>query len=494
MTPDAGTSADMASMETTDTSVDEPDEGTPDDTGTVDPLAYPFPPQRWPAGEAITHDVDRDLDAVLEIDRLEGACQRWSEGEHDEETKLLCGKWMFFFQTFGTVGIPKVLLTFAQEWYVDYYGAGFSEFGFVPDPNSDEGMPVGLAPTTGMLGDLETRAFTCASCHFGQMADGRYAVGYGNMQLDYGHFFASLGAPLMMSLDENSSDVHPDIRAELLSYVQAAKEDPSYQLAVAEAGLQLLDAGDAGQTTVEEQGRFLALEPGTMDFLTKPLVDDGVWTVSRILSLWNIPDDAMRAEAEMDHEYLSWTGGAMNLDSFIAGFVAIGVADPDTWTGDRIAPLEAYIRSLRTPPLERATNDEAVQRGREVFEEAGCDECHVGPSGEGNRAFTFEEVGTDAEMAKIFNPDEDGNLCCGFGDTNQGGYVVTRGIKAPRIVGVENQTRWLHNGAVPSLESLFCLQPRPESSEPAQSAQGHEFGCDLEETQRRDLIEYLFSL
>ena len=38
-------------------------------------------------------------------------------------------------------------------------------------------MPVGLAPTTGKLGSVETRAFTCASCHFGKMPDGRYAVG-----------------------------------------------------------------------------------------------------------------------------------------------------------------------------------------------------------------------------------------------------------------------------------------------------------------------------
>lgn len=493
--------ADAAGQPTGDAGPNEPDTNETErdaaeqpDTA-PEPAAYEVPPRRWTTETTLTHDVDRDLAAVLERDRLSGACERWEDGARDEETKMLCGKWMFFYETFGTVGIPTVLLTFAQEWYQEYYGAGFENFGFVADPLSPDGMPLGLAETTGVLGDdVETRAFTCAACHFGKMADGRYAVGYGNMSLEYGRFVAGLGAPLAMTLDENSSDVHPDLRAELLSYVQTAKQDPTYQLSAADAGLQLLSAGGDGQITVEEQGQFLALEPGTMDFLTKPLVDDGVWTVSRILPLWNIPSAELREAAGMEHELLSWTGGATNLATFISGFVAIGVADPDAWTDERIEPLEAYIRSLRVPALESQLNQEAVERGATAFVDHGCADCHSGPSGESPQAYSFDEVGTDPAMASIFNPNDNDELCCGFGESDPDGYVVTRGVKAPRITGVENQTRWLHNGAVPSLGALLCLTERPSSTAPAQSAEGHEYGCDLDESTRNDLIEYLRSL
>lgn len=466
-----------------------------DDAGTP-PRAYAVPPERWPVGPRVTHDVDRDLTAVLEHEKISAACPRWRDGARDEETKLLCGKWMFFYETFGTIGIPVPLLDFAQDWYVDYYGVGFENFGFVADPLSPDGMPLGLAETTGTLGDVETRAFTCASCHFGRMTDGRYAVGYGNLSLDYGGFLAGLGAPLSMSLNESSPDVHEDIRMELLPYVRDAKEDPTYQFAVADTGLKLLGAGQgmSGGLDVEDQARFLELNPGTMDFLTEPLVDDGVWTVSRILSLWNIPDAELRAAAEMDHEYLSWTGGATNLESFISGFVAIGVADSSEWTSERIEPLEAYLRSLRAPGLESELNTESVDRGRMTFVDAGCAECHNGPSGESTQAYPYAELGTDSEMAKIFNPNEDDQLCCGFGDADPNSYIVTDGIKAPRLVGVENQIRWLHNGSVPSLGSLLCLEPRPETTALALTATGHEYGCELDEGTRRDLIEYLRSL
>lgn len=449
--------------------------------------------ERWPAEEHVTHDVDTSLEAVLETARLQGACDRWNSGQRDEETKLLCGKWMFFYETFGTVGIPTRLLTFSQEWYQDYYGRGFENFGFVADPNSPEGFPLGLAETTGKSGSLETRAFTCASCHFGQMPDGRYAVGYGNMNLDYGRFIAGIGAPLTLSINESSGDVHPDLRDELVPHVQAAKATDGYTLAMAGAGLELLGAGTTASLSIEEQARFLALPPGTMDFLTEPLVDDGVWTVSRILSLWNIPTPEMRDEIGMEHAHLSWTGGATTLDSFISGFVAIGVADPAAWGPDRIEPLKAYLQSLRTPPLKRELPEESVELGARVFVEQGCQDCHAGPSGESLQAYGYDELGTDDAMRYIFNPDENGELCCGF-EGGDDSYVVTDGIKAPRLTGLENQTRFLHNGSVESLRQLVCLDERPQDDNFAQASHGHVYGCDLEESDREHLVTYLLSL
>lgn len=478
--PDTNMEADMASPDM------EPDAAN--DMDALPPL-----PGRWPESERLTHDVDRDLARVLETENLEGACDRWNMGARDELTKMRCGKWMFFYETFGTVGVPSIILDFAQKYYVDYYGVGFTKFGFVADPASTKGMPIGLAPSTGRVGNVATHAFTCASCHFGQMKDGRYAVGYGNLNLDYGRFIAGLGAPLGMSINENSEDVHPTLRAELLPYVQAAKQQQGYLIESGTVGLQLLGAGDEGRINVEEQGLYLALRVGTMDFLAKPAVDDGVWTVSRILSLWNLPDEAQRTELGMPNEMLSWTGGSPFLQSFISGFVAFGVADQDAWTPERIQPLEDYIRSLRTPPLEQFQDPEKVEQGKRVFVEANCTSCHVGPSGESAQTYGYDEIGTDDAMKQIFNPDANGDLCCGF-ESGEDSYIVTGGIKAPRMTGLENLRLFLHNGSVDSLEQLLCLEPRPSSSGVGQGSDGHTYGCDLSEAERDALMTYLLTL
>jgi len=401
---------------------------------------------------------------------------------------------MFFYETFGTVGVPEPLLVFLQKHFADkYFGKGFSNFGFVPNPDSQEGIPLGLAPTTGKIGNVTTQAFTCASCHFGKMPDGRYAVGYGNLPLDYGRLMVSLGAPISLSLNENDPKVHPDVRAALKGPIAEAKKNPLYLLEVAQLGLQLISALNEGiDLSIEEQERFLKLRTGTMDFLTEPLIEDGVWTVSRLIPLWNIPTKEMRQKAGMKHDLLSWAGGAHTVKDFIRGFVMIGAADAGQWDDHAILPLEAYIRSLRTPPLQTALDAEKGHRGAQTFVTAGCLSCHVGASGEVNRAFTFEEIGTDDALKDIFSP-KDGKPCCGL---DAGGeFDITRGVKAGRLVGIENQFRFLHNGAVGSLEQLFCLAPRDPAQDLGQKSDGHWMTCDgLDEAQKRDLIEYLKSL
>ena len=448
------------------------------------------PPRRWPPlVQPVTHDVDVGLAAVLETQTIAGACEALDAGATDDATVLRCGKWMFFYETFGTVGVPVGLLEFAQKHYADtFYGPGFSQLGFVPDPANAKGMPIGLAPTTGKLGSITTRAFTCAACHFGQLSDGRFAVGYGNGKLDYGTFLASLGAPLSLSFNENDPKVAPELRMRLASAVAAAKLKSGYTTEAGLLGLSLLGAGNTGSSTVEEQQRFLALKPGTMDFLTKPLIDDGVWTVSRIVSLWNLPDEAQRQAAHMPHEMLSLNGGVKRTMDFLKGFVAIGIGT--TWTEQRLLPLERYLRSLRAPEPSMPPGD--TETGAALFVEKGCLGCHAGPSGEGTRVFTFAEMGTDDAYANIYNPTDAGAPCCGLGNDPS---TVTRGVKAARLAGVFTARRLLHNGSIASLEELFCLTPRDASTLVAQTSKGHTMTCDgLDPGEKQALLRYLRSL
>ncbi|MBS2023093.1 MAG: c-type cytochrome [Deltaproteobacteria bacterium] len=455
-------------------------------------------PRRWPLDpNPVTHDVDTVLDAVLERSALAGACDAVAAGAADRATRLKCGKDMFFREAFGTVGVPTKLLVFLQKHYAQsYFGAGFSNFGFAPDSTNSDGIPIGLAPTTGTLGKLETRAFTCAACHFGQLPDGRWAVGYSNLKLDYGRFIASMGAPLVMSIDANSAQVAPEVRAALAGPVAQAKQNPLYLADVASVGIGLATSGATGNTQLnaEEQSRFWALRPGTMDFLTKPLIEDNVWTVSRILALWQIPDATQRAAHGMPHELLSWTGGVENAMTFLEGFVAIGKADPALWPDSRLQPLDEYLRTLRPPPLADTTETPQIHAGARLFTQR-CLGCHSGPSGEGVRVFEFSEVGTDSAYRYIFNPDQipGGTPCCGLGGAGQ--YVVTGGVKAPRLAGLVHMTGLLHNGSVRSLEELFCLALRDPTTTYAETSAGHAMTCDgLSDDDKRALIAYLRTL
>jgi hypothetical protein len=108
----------------------------------------------------------------------------------------------------------------------------------------------------------------------------------------------------------------------------------------------------------------------------------------------------------------------------------------------------------------------------------------------GREVYTYEEIGTDDAMRWWADgPDHDGEPCCDlrFGE----GDALTGGIKSPRLVGLWAMSRFLHNGAVDSLEQLLCLEPRRGVDEPAFGDAGHEYGCELGDADREALLAYL---
>ena len=100
----------------------------------------------------------------------------------------------------------------------------------------------------------------------------------------------------------------------------------------------------------------------------------------------------------------------------------------------------------------------------------------------GPRLYDYAELGTDAAMAKWAQS----------GIPSNAGFDITGKLKSPRIVGSWTMSRFLHDGAVPSLESLFCLAPRPPSpNDTAMGSQGHDMTCTLAPADKQDLLAYL---
>ncbi|MEQ1508476.1 MAG: hypothetical protein ABMB14_39965, partial [Myxococcota bacterium] len=456
----------------------------PEPTEFVDPFAA-----QPDADEGLTN-VTEDLDALLEHGDLIGACDRYAANPGDRKLELLCGKYQFFYEGFGTLGIPAVLFDALPALFTDEVGPAYDKFGLVPHPSSPEGRPIGFGAGA-PLGDQPTLALTCAACHFGQLPDGRYAVGAPNHGYDYGrHMLAILLVPQAISPTFDEADHHPDAVRAVRPMLDRLDDEPLLGI---QLGLDLLPlASSAGSTptpTVEQEGQYASWRTGTMDFVIAPLpVDDGIHTVSKILALWGMPTDAEAAEAGMPNAMLAWTGGATSLQQFLTGFVQIGGGDEAVWDAEALTPLQHYIESLRPPePLDPGDVDQ-LAAGAAVFRDAGCIDCHGGPRGSGDRVYTFDEIGTDAAMADWADPDGDGAPCCGLGDADT---ALTHGIKSPRLAGSAAFTRFLHNGSLSSLEELLCLVERPPSAGEPWGDEGHAFGCELPVTDREALVAYL---
>src|SRR5688500_13555559 len=84
----------------------------------------PFEPQP-DQSEGLTN-LSADLDRLLEGGDLVGACSRYFAGEAEgRRARLLCGKEMFFYESFDTVGAPAPLIDHLVQSFPDEDGAGF---------------------------------------------------------------------------------------------------------------------------------------------------------------------------------------------------------------------------------------------------------------------------------------------------------------------------------------------------------------------------------
>ena len=441
-------------------------------------------------------NVSSDLRALLEYGDLEGACDVWEADPDDREKMLLCGKWMFFYEAFETLGPPRELYDFYASSFPDTMGVGFEHYGLIPDPYSAEGRNLGMGEGAPM-GDVDALAYTCASCHFAQLPDGRYAVGAPNYDYDYGRHTLALGILAQSVVPGWSEDNHnPDAIDAIRPELDALSGDWWLQMDFFMVLMGMLNIETEMDMAIpaDVEGHYADWKTGTMDFLIAPLpLDDDVHSVHKILPLWGIPTPEQVEEYEMPSAMLSWTGGGTDLYQFLESFILIGGGSLDDWPRERLAPLVEYIYSLRPPENLSPPDASLAEDGRAVFDEAGCIDCHDGLQGSGREVFTFDEVGTDDALLYFADPDLDGVPCCDLDVITE--TTLTHGVKAPRITGVFWMNRLLHNGSVESLEELLCIGgSRTPITEPAFSNSGHTYGCDLSGPDKTALLAFLESI
>lgn len=172
------------------------------------------------------------------------------------------------------------------------------------------------------------------------------------------------------------------------------------------------------------------------------------------------------------------------------------------YSDDVLYALAKYIYSLK-PPANPNRPGALSERGRKVFDAAGCATCHPHGSYTTNRLIPV--VG--------FDPPKDDPLRSGLKvsdqhiDTDPGAALKTRKgtgyYLAPTLKGLWYRGLYEHSGSVASLEEFFDRKRlRPDyvpggwkgPGVKTRAVPGHEYGLDLDANDKKALIAFLKTL
>jgi cytochrome c peroxidase len=174
-------------------------------------------------------------------------------------------------------------------------------------------------------------------------------------------------------------------------------------------------------------------------------------------ALWGVADTA---------PYL-WTGSVPTLEELMTRLIRNFFKDGNP-TGDRVAALAAYLRSLQPPvsSFDLGTMSSAALRGQRLFQgKAGCMSCHSGP------------LLTDNRLHNTLVPQVPGA-------DDPGSALVPHAFNTPALRDVANTAPYMHNGVFTTLEQVVDFYDKTASTAP----------LHLTDQEMNDLVAYLDAL
>jgi cytochrome c peroxidase len=183
----------------------------------------------------------------------------------------------------------------------------------------------------------------------------------------------------------------------------------------------------------------------TNGLLNDNLSDGSFGTPKRVLSLLGVRDTPPWA----------WNGGVTELKDQIRKSLEVTMRG-DKPTDEQVQDLEAFLKTLSPPPplqSEGATNKDAARRGKDVFKQLGCANCHTPPTY--TSAKTYDVGLVDEAGNKTFNP--------------------------PSLRGVGQAGPYFHDNRAATLEDVF-------------TAHRHQLKAELTKEGLADLLSFLRTL
>jgi len=174
-------------------------------------------------------------------------------------------------------------------------------------------------------------------------------------------------------------------------------------------------------------------------------------------SLWGVGETA---------PYL-WTGSMPTLEELMTRLIRNFFKDGNP-TGERVAALSAYLRSLNPPvsSFDLGTMSSAALRGQRLFQgKAGCMSCHFGP------------LLTDNKLHNTLVPQA-------AGANDPGAANPPHSFNTPQLRDVADSAPYMHNGAFTTLRQVVEFYDKTASTAP----------LNLTDQEMNDLVAYLDAL
>ena len=435
----------------------------------------------------------------------------------------------FKYGSVGTeagVGLPyriwRVLPTLFADKLPARPGTGYERLGFLFEPNSPQGRPVG---TSYQEGRVPLVGLNCATCHSGRVRESagsapRIIAGMPAHQMDlqgYANFLTATAR---------------DERFNAGTLIDAMrKQDP--QMSWFESLLYrfvVIPRTQKGILERADRNAWFNLRPpqgpGRVDTFNpyKRMFDLDV-TQDRTVGTADLPP--LFSQRVRQGLWLHWDGNNNSVDERNKS-AAIGAgATPDSIDLASLDRVAAWALDLKPPPFPAARIDAArAEKGRPLYE-AACARCHALNGAEVGQVTPVAAVGTDPERLNSFTAvlAERMNTLGTGRPWKFSHFRKTEGYANMPLDGVWLRAPYLHNGSVPTLRALLFPEERPMTfvrgydvydwqrvgfvSEGADAEKGgvafdtrlrgnsnagHVYGRELPAADREALIEYLKTL
>ena len=339
-------------------------------------------------------------------------------------------------------------------------------------------------------GKIELGTLSCAECHTRVMPDGNIIKGaQGNLPFDRQFACAIRTAPAaeMRSL-QRLLFAAPWLNQPIISVVDSLSSD---QIAA------FHDSIPPGVLARHGSGAYSPVQiPDLIGVTERRYLDHTGLQRNRGLG------DLMR--------YAALNQGADLLSTF-SGFIpdsddaGKGRPDPKTrfrYSDEQLYALVLYLKNLRPPPNPNPLT-ELAQRGKAIFQEQECSRCHDPKQGYTNNKLAVAPGYTVPERhparADIMKRQVETDSALAL-QTRRG----TGLYKVPSLRGVWYRGFFEHNGSCATLEDWFDPRRLDDNYVPTgwkgplgtttRPVKGHEFGLDLDATERAALIACLRTL
>ncbi len=388
-----------------------------------------------------------------------------------------------------------------KEPPADYDRVYREHYGLHPAPYENGRYPMGVRVGTFPLIGGKGLTNDCLLCHGGSIL-GKSYVGLGNASLDIQAFFADMGKAAGGGRTRfGFSHVRGTSEAGAIAVYLLAFREPDLSLRLSPLDLGLPDA----------------------------LVEDtpAWWLLKKKKTMYHTGTSHARSVRSIMQFMLSPTNSAATF------------AKEETTFKD----IQAYLLSLEAPKYPFPIDQDLAATGRQLFNKT-CSQCH-GTYGEKwtypNKIVAIDVIGTDRNRLQGFSAKAGAhyNKTWFAREKGEAGYKVTEpvGYQAPPLDGIWATAPYFHNGSVPTLAEVLYSKARPkiftrsfktgsedydtikvgwkiqvldrspssdlpafqrrqvyDTNQPGRGNQGHTFGDDLTDEQRRAVIEYLKTL